>query len=135
MQDTVPMFLLYAIENGVTIVLALALYPVMGVRGLALGWVGGYSVGTIAALVHLRRRTGSVEGRATAAACARIGAASAVMAVTVTLILNVGGGPSGLTALRIVMAIGLGAAVYFAVGRRLGLVELHDLLDLRRRSL
>jgi putative peptidoglycan lipid II flippase len=135
MQDTMPMFWLYAVENGVTIVLALTLYPVLGVRGLAVGWVGGYSLATIAALAHLSRRIGGFEGRAVAGACVRIGAASAVMAAVVTVILNVGGGPSGLTALRIVMAVGLGAVVYFVVGRRLGIGELGDLTNLRRRSL
>src|SRR6202044_1590268 len=66
MQDTRSMFWLYLFENAATLVLAGALYPVMGVGGLALGWVGAYSLGAIAAFAHLRRRTGGLEGRSIA---------------------------------------------------------------------
>jgi putative peptidoglycan lipid II flippase len=63
MQDTRSLFLLYLVENGVNIVAALALYPSMGVQGLALAYSLAYLAGTAAALVHLRRRLGGVEGR------------------------------------------------------------------------
>jgi len=39
MQDARSMFWLYVLENGLTIVLALALYPVLGVGGLVLAGV------------------------------------------------------------------------------------------------
>ena len=72
MQDTRSMFWLYLIENAATLVLAGALYPVLGVRGLALGWVGAYTVGSIAAFAHLRRRTGGLDGQAIVAGLVRV---------------------------------------------------------------
>jgi putative peptidoglycan lipid II flippase len=134
MQDTRSMFWLYAIENGLTIVLAVALYPLFGVGGLALGWVGAYSLGSIAAFAHLRGRTGGLEGRATAAACVRIGLASAAMAAVVAVVLHVGGATAGQTAPRVIAAVVGGAFVYFFAGRALGLTELRTLGNLRKQA-
>ena len=43
-QDTRSMFWLYAGENALTVVAALVLYPVAGVKGLAGAWIGSYTV-------------------------------------------------------------------------------------------
>jgi putative peptidoglycan lipid II flippase len=134
MQDTRSMFWLYVLENGLTIMLAIALYPAFGVGGLALGWVGAYSLAAVAASIHLRGRTGGLEGRATADSCLRIGLASAVMAGAVAAILRIGSPPSTLMAARVALAVGAGALVYVVVGRLLGLTELRAVVDLRRRS-
>ena len=56
------------------------------------------------------------------------------MAAVVAGILELGGGPSQLAAVRVVAAVGAGAFVYFLVVRALGLAELRALGDLRRRS-
>ena len=72
MQNARSMFWLYVFENGLTVVLALALYPALGVGGLALGWVLAYTFGTIAAFADLRRRTHGLEGRRTLSALGRI---------------------------------------------------------------
>jgi putative peptidoglycan lipid II flippase len=135
MQDTRSMFWLYVLENGLTIVLALALYPSVGVGGLALGWVSAYSAAAVVAYAHLRLRTGGLEGRETARSCGVIGVASAVMAGAVTAILRVGSRSSGFMAPRVVLAVAAGALIYVAVGRLLGLAELRSVLNLRRRSL
>ncbi len=134
MQDTRSMFWLYALENGLTIVLAMALYPVMGVGGLALGWVGAYSIGAVAAFAHLRGRTAGLEGRATAASLIRIAVASAMMAAAVAAIMKVAGGPSKWLGPRVGIAVVAGAFLYFFVGRALDLAELRSLGDLRRST-
>ena len=51
-KDTKSMFFLYAGENALTVVLALALYPPLGVQGLALAYAAPY---TLFALIALRR--------------------------------------------------------------------------------
>jgi putative peptidoglycan lipid II flippase len=134
MQDTRSMFWLYVLENGLTIMLSIAFYPALGVGGLALAWVGAYSVAAVAASVHLRSRTNGLEGRATVDSLLRVGVASAVMAGAVAAILRVGSPPSALKAPLVALAIGAGALVYVAVGRLLGLSELRAVVDLRRRS-
>jgi putative peptidoglycan lipid II flippase len=134
MQDTRSMFWLYVFENGLSIMLALALYPALGVGGLALAWVGAYSVAAVAASVHLRGRTGGLEGRATADSLLRIGIATAVMAGAVVAVLRVGNPSSNLKAPLVVLAVGAGTLVYVAVGRLLGLTELRAVVDLRRRT-
>lgn len=129
------MFWLYVLENGLTIMLALAFYPTLGVGGLALGWVSAYSLGAVAAYVHLRRRTGGLEGRDTARSCVLIGVASAVMAGAVTAILRAGHPTAGFMGPRVALAVGAGALVYVTVGRLLGMAELRSVLRLRGRSL
>lgn len=84
MQDTRTVFFLYAVENGVNIVLALALYPSLGVRGLALAYALAYTVGTAVALAHLRRRTQGIGGRPLIRSWLSVAGASAVMGAVVS---------------------------------------------------
>ena len=135
MQDTKSMFWLYVVENGVTIVLATALYPAFGVGGLALGWVLAYTVGAIVAFFNLRKRTGGLEGRATARTLARVAVATVVMLVAVlALRLVLGGGGSDR---RLIVVVGagaiVGAVVYVVVCRFLGVSELDVILRRRRK--
>ena len=85
MQDARTVFFLYLAENGANVVLALALYPSMGVSGLALAFALAYGAGTMAALFHLRGRIGGLDGRRLARSVTRIGVASAAMAAVVIL--------------------------------------------------
>ena len=50
LQDTRTPFSLNAFENGLNVVLALALFPHFGVQGLALAWSGAYVVAAVVAL-------------------------------------------------------------------------------------
>ena len=50
MQDTRTPFLLNCLENGINIVLALALYPLFGVEGLAASWSIAYIVAMVVSL-------------------------------------------------------------------------------------
>jgi putative peptidoglycan lipid II flippase len=65
---------------GVNIAADLALFPVLGVRGLALGHAIAYTVAAVTAGVLLRRRLGGLEGPSLAGGLARIVAASTLTA-------------------------------------------------------
>lgn len=127
-QDTRSMFLLYLGENAVNVVLALALYPVLGVQGLGLAYAAAYTVGTAIALARLRRDTGTLDVARTVQSWVRIGMASAAMAVVV-LAAAAAVGPE---LLRVVVAVPAGVSVYLVVARRLGVQELSGLVRVRR---
>ena len=134
MQDTRSMFWLYLFENLLTVALASALYPILGVRGLALGWVGAYSIGAIAAFVHLRRRTGGLEGRTVATGLVRIAGATALMILPVFALLHLLKGDSDLVLLaQVGGGVIAGAIVYLAAAQAFGVTELTSML--RRKGL
>lgn len=113
MQDTRTAFYLYVLENGINIVLGLALVKPLGVRGLALSLSVAYSVAAVVALVVIRRRVGSLGGDDLRKPLVRVVLATAVMAVATVLALNVSSSSSdvGLVA-RIMLAIIVGGAAY-----------------------
>ena len=86
MQNTRTMFWIYALENGLTVVAALVLDPILGVPGLALAWVGPYTIAALIAAYDLRRRVGSLGGTYTVRALARILLASGVTAGVVAAV-------------------------------------------------
>jgi putative peptidoglycan lipid II flippase len=133
MQDARRVFVLYLVENGINIVLALALYPSLGVQGLALSFALAYAGGTIAALLAMRRRAGGVEGAALARTLIRVGVASAAMATVVLAISAiVGSGGNARLAIRVLAGVVAGVTVYVAVARALGVEELTALLRIGR---
>jgi putative peptidoglycan lipid II flippase len=135
MQDTRAMFWLYVIENAATLLLAASLYPIMGVGGLALGWVLAYTVGTAVAFAALRTRTRGLDGFETLSVLARIALATAVMAAVVWMVrVAVGGVSDARLTAQVVAGAAAGAIVYFAVSRALGLTEWQGVLDRRRRA-
>ncbi|MGH9154287.1 MAG: murein biosynthesis integral membrane protein MurJ [Acidimicrobiales bacterium] len=128
MQDTRTIFRLYLVENAVNIGLAVALYPSMGVQGLALSYSAAYSVGVVVALAHLRSRIGGIEGTAVARSLARTAVASAAMATCVVAVAVV----VGPAVAKVGCAVVVGLASYLAVGRALGMAEMRTLAKLRR---
>ena len=50
------MFAIYAMENALTVVLALALWPRFGDRGLAAAFVGPYTVAALVTAAYLHRK-------------------------------------------------------------------------------
>jgi putative peptidoglycan lipid II flippase len=133
MQDTRRVFYLYLLENAVNVALALALYPSMGVRGLALAFTLAYVAGTAAALVAMRRRTSGIDGAALVSTGGRVLIASAAMAAVTLLCAHVVGAPSGIgLALRVTIGVAAGVTVYLAVARVLGVDELAALLRIGR---
>jgi len=122
-QDTRSMFWLYAGENGLTIVAALALYPVAGVRGLAGAWIGSYTVALPFAWHRLRK---SAPVSWSPLWLGRVLVATGVMAAAVAGLLQVvpEGHSTAASAGRLVLVSVVGAAVFLVVARRLGLEEL-----------
>lgn len=134
MADTRSMFGLYLVENAINVVLAVALVGPLGVRGLGIAYAAAYTIGALVAGWHLRQRTGGLGGRHLAATLARVAGASAAMAVAVVAIaaLPWATGPAG-SALRTGAAVVTGVSVYVVVARLLGVEELSNLANLRRR--
>ncbi|MBV8959942.1 MAG: murein biosynthesis integral membrane protein MurJ [Actinobacteria bacterium] len=135
MQDTRTVFWLYLVENGVNVVLALALYPSMRVNGLALSFSLAYVAGTLVALVHLRRRIGGVDGRRLVRSLARITVASTAMAAATLAVSHVVGGSEGLRLLiRVGLSVAVGLGVYGLAAVVLRMDEVTTLLPIRRRA-
>ena len=113
MQDTRTAFQLYLLENGVNIVLAVALVGPLGVRGLALSVSVAYTVAAVAAMAVIRRRVGGLDAADLGRPLRRVVAATGVMAVATVLAVNVTGSSSDAGLLfRVVFAAVVGVAVY-----------------------
>ena len=133
MQDTRSMFWLYLIENLATLILAGVLYPILGVRGLALGWVSAYSVGSVIAFAHLRRRTGGLDGQAIVAGLVRVALATVLMTLPVFALTHLLKGHGDVVvATQVAAAVVIGSLVYLAAAQAFGVSELTELLRRRR---
>jgi putative peptidoglycan lipid II flippase len=137
MQDTRTPFLVNCLENGLNIVLALALYPTLGVQGLALAWSIAYVVASVVALAALRHRLGRLDGRRNAVACARIGvAAVASTAVAAVVGAAIGDDTAGRAIVACSVAIALAVLAYIVALRVLRVPELRLVgAALRRRPI
>ncbi len=136
MQDTRTMFFMYLLENGMTLLLAVICYPLIGVSGLALAWVAPYTVAAIIAAVHLQRRTGTLGGTLTIRALWRIVLAGTIMTVALLILqalLPHGGGHVGLV-VRLVILLVAGTGVYIGAAKALGIKEVEPVLRLVRRG-
>jgi putative peptidoglycan lipid II flippase len=60
-QDLRSAFWLYALENGLNVVMALALFKPLGVRGIMLSISIAYTTAALAGLWHLHRRLGGLD--------------------------------------------------------------------------
>ncbi len=121
MQDTRTAFRLYLVENGLNIVVALALVGPFGVRGLALSLSIAYSMAALLALAVVRNRVGGLGGPDLSTPVKRVLGASGVMAVATVLALSVSGATSGFALLaRVVFAVVVGVAAYVVTAGLLG---------------
>jgi putative peptidoglycan lipid II flippase len=113
MQDTRTAFVLYVLENGLNILVAVLLYRPLGVRGLALSYSVAYTVAAFAALSVLRERLGTIGGRPLWSSSARSLVLSLVMAFAVALVVAAIGTGYGIGGwIRLLLAVAAGAAVY-----------------------
>lgn len=129
MKDTRTMFILYAGENALTVVLALALFHPLGVPGLAVAFVAPYSIFTVAAAVWLYRATSGFDAAGVGRALLRIVVASAGMAVVVIGIRAA----IDDAAAEVACAVVAGGTVYVLLAMALGVDDLTALLRIRRR--
>jgi putative peptidoglycan lipid II flippase len=134
MKDTRAMFLVYALENAISIVAAFALWGPLGIRGLAIAFVGPYTVAAVAAAIYIHRRVGSLGGIYTARSIGRTLVGTAVMAVVMLLIDHVAphGQSDPILIVRLVLDIGLGTTAYALMARWLGIDDLQPILRLAR---
>jgi putative peptidoglycan lipid II flippase len=130
-QDTRTPALVNVAENGLTIALDFALFPSMGVEGLALAHSLGYVAGCAIAGWILARQAGGLELRATLGESGRIAAASllaalAIAAVMLGLAEAISAG-IGRALAQLVLAGGLGVLVFLGASQLLGVKELGTL--------
>ena len=124
MQDTRTAFRIYLVENGINIVLAVALVGPLGVRGLALALSLAYTVAAGIALSVVSRREGGLGGPELTTPLSRVLVATAVMAVATVLAVNVSGADSGLALLaRILFAVVVGVAAFAGTTVLMGVRE------------
>jgi putative peptidoglycan lipid II flippase len=127
-QDARTPALVNVVENAVTIGLDFALFPALGVKGLALAHSLGYVAGCGVAAVVLVRRVGALEARRTLAAVLRVTVAAAISAAAMLAVVQ--GvealvSPGGWRALAQLGAGGLaGLAAFLAAARALGVEDL-----------
>lgn len=134
MQDTRTPFLLNCLENGINIVVALALYPLLHVQGLALSFSIAYAVAAVVALAALHRRLGSLDGRHALTGIGRIAVAAAVATLVAAVAGRVvGDATTGRAVVACLIAVPAAAAVYLVLLRVLGVPELAALRDAVRR--
>lgn len=135
MQDARGMFWVYAVENGLTVVAALILEPLLGIPGLALAWVGPYTVTAVYAAVRLRPAAGALGGWLTIRSLIRVVIASAfagAAAVAVGRPFPSRAGDAILLA-RLAAQVGAAGAVYAYAAHALGIREFRPMLRAVRR--
>ncbi len=134
LQDTRTPFVLNAFENGLNVLLAIVLFPHLGVQGLALAWSGAYFLAAVAAMLVLRRRIGGVPDAAAMRSAARAGVAALAMAAVAAPVAGAIGHSSPAVALLATAVAGTaGALVYVVSLLVLRSEELASLMRLVRR--
>jgi putative peptidoglycan lipid II flippase len=86
LHDTFTPFWINAIENGANVALALALFPSLGVQGLAWAWTGAYSIAAVIALVVLAQRVPAPVDREVGLAAGRAGVGTVVLAIVAAVL-------------------------------------------------
>jgi putative peptidoglycan lipid II flippase len=133
LQDTRTPFFLNVFENGINIALAVALFPELGVQGLALAYALAYAIAAVGALALFQRRVVGF-GRDVVVTGARATlAAGALAAVAAPVAGAIGADGAGAAAGAAVAAGGAGALVYVVALRLLGASELAAFRALVRR--
>ena len=115
LQDTRTPFVLNAFENALNIVLAVALFPSLGVQGLALAWTGAYSVAAVLALVMLHRRVPGPIDRDVRGSASRAVIAGAALAIVASPLAAAIGRTSADRALLATVVAGLAGGLAYLV--------------------
>ncbi len=124
-SDTRTPFLVNCLENALNVALALALFPSLGVQGLALAYAVAYTVSAAVALRILARHTGGLGGAGTGGVLARAAIAAAASAAFAAFAADRVGGTGPSRALVTLAAAGaVGSAAYAVALRLLGVRDL-----------
>jgi putative peptidoglycan lipid II flippase len=115
MQRTRVAFWLYLVENGINVVLAIALVHSMSVRGLAVSVSVAYSVAALLGVVVLRGWLGHLGGRRAWAPLRGSALSTIVMGIAVLVASNLSGASHGFGLLvRVLASVAVGGAAYLA---------------------
>ena len=132
MSDTRTPALINVVAVGINTVANLALFPALGVPGLALGHAIAYTFAAVTSATILRRRLGGLEGRALAHSMTKILAAAAATGAAAWLVAWLTGralDPSTIMGQASQVGLGLvGGLVTFAVAALVLRIEEFDLL-------
>ncbi len=116
-QDLRSAFWLYAFENGVNIVLAVALAGHFGVRGIALSISIAYTAAALVALAYLRARFQGLGGDVVGRPLVHVALATCALVVGAVLGSSVSGSETTLALLgRVALGTAAGAAAYVLAG-------------------
>ena len=129
MQDTRTPGVINAFAVALNIAVNLVYFPLLGVRGLALGHATAYSFAALAASVILRRRLGGLGGRRVLAGIAQTavaGAATAAAAFLASRWISARLGPASLNGeiLQVLAGVVAGVAAFVSVAAALRMEEL-----------
>jgi putative peptidoglycan lipid II flippase len=130
MKDTKTVFWLYVVENGLNVVLALALFPAFGVVGLAASYAAAYTAAALIGGSVLARRAAGLEGDALRTTLIKVASATALMAAAVAAVDRALAPGRGL--MRVGAGVILGVSVYLGSVHLLRLPELQALRTRRR---
>jgi putative peptidoglycan lipid II flippase len=137
-HDTRTPFLLNCFENALNIVLAIALYPWLGIPGLAIAFSAAYAATAPLTLGVLSRKIGGLQGRGIGTSSMRVLVAAVGGGLTAWVIGRGIGSSTSLAAIASTVAGGLGAAVVIVLAMTLLRVEefaeLRSLVVRRRRG-
>jgi putative peptidoglycan lipid II flippase len=134
LHDTRTPFIINAFENALNIVLALALFPSLGVQGLAIAWGIAYAIAAVVALIALRRRIPGVPDTASRHTLVRAILGGIALAVVAAPLAAAIGHADAVHALAATLIAALaGAGVYLLVQAALRADELSALVTLVRR--
>jgi putative peptidoglycan lipid II flippase len=133
--DTRTPFIVNAFENALNIGLALALFPSLGVQGLALAWSGAYTVAAILALFMLRRRMPGPVDAAVGASVVRAAVAGLALALVASPVAAaIGRTPANRALVAAAAAAVAGGIAYVIVLVLLRTPELRSLFSTLRRA-
>jgi putative peptidoglycan lipid II flippase len=134
LQDTRTPFLINCVENALNVAFAIALYPRLGVQGLALSFSAAYAISSVGALVMLYRRVGhghSDVQRQTRSVATRCLIASVALGFVAWPIAGaIGSAGAAHAAAAAIVAGGIAGLVYLAVLRLLGVTEIATIVGL-----
>ncbi|MCL5445788.1 MAG: hypothetical protein M1121_07035, partial [Actinobacteria bacterium] len=107
---------LYLLENATNVVVAIALHPSLGIRGIALSMSIAYTVAAIAGILVLRSWLGPLGTSRTWAPLRRVVLASILMGIFIAVISNISASDSGIgLVLRVGVSAILGIGLYVVI--------------------
>jgi putative peptidoglycan lipid II flippase len=113
MQRTKVAFWLYLVENGINVVLAIALVHSMSVRGLAVSLSVAYTLAALVGVAVLRGWLGQLGGRRVWLPLRGSAMSTVVMGVAVLVVSNLSGASHGFGLLvRVLASVAVGAVAY-----------------------